>query len=788
MSSSSRDSATLRQIVTLIGALMAVCMVGGILMAGIAMPLFSTIGTTTNAVTSIFDEVPDDLGVSKPSEHTVLVDSNGEEIARFYAENRIVVSSGDISQHMKNAAVAIEDRRFYEHHGLDVQGLAGAFINNLSGNAIAGGSSITQQYVKNTLVDRGRANGDQNLILEATERSIGRKLNEARLAVAVERQLSKDEILTGYLNLAQFGSSHYGVETASRHYFSHPAKDLNIAESALLAGITQSPARWDPIRHPEAAKTRRDTVLGEMYRSGYISKEELDEAIATPIEDMIHVPENDNQNGCGKAGDAAYFCEYVINDLLQDESWGKDREDRINKLYRGGLTIQTTLDRNMQKAAQDTLVANIPINDPSNIKTALSTVEPGTGHIKAMAQNTNYDNPTDEDPGATKVNLNVSQKMGGGVGFQSGSTFKVFTLIEWLKSGRTARDVINSNGGTLPRSSWNISCDPSARDTYTFGNLEGIGGGNMTVLQSTKQSVNGSFVRMANRLDLCDIGNTAMSMGVERGDGKDWVYSPSMVLGANEVTPLSMATAVATLGAEGKHCKPMSFTEAKTKSGEVVAKRDPQCEQVLDQEIARQTTSVLKTVVSPDGTGKNAQIAGHEVAGKTGTANDDTNAWFMGYTPELGTAVWQGHQDRTKSMLNAVINGKQYGEVYGGLFPATIFSQYMTQALEGISGSDFTSPDKNVVPEVTSEPVQAPSSNRGQQSDQSQVDQGQVNQNQQNQVQQNQDNQIQPDPNQVPQGDGGQQQQQQQQQQVPDPNQVPDDGGGGEENDEGQQG
>ena len=213
----------------------------------------------------------------------------------------------------------------------------------------------------------------------------------------------------------------------------------------------------------------------------------------------------------------------------------------------------------------------------------------------------------------------------------------------------------------------------------------------MTVLDSTKMSVNGSFVRMANRLDLCDIAQTAKDMGVRRGDSKEWSYAPSMILGANNVTPLSMAVATSTLAAGGQYCAPTSYTEVKDADGKTIITKKPDCRQVLDKSVAHQTTEVLKNVISQGATGEKAQLSGREAAGKTGTANDDTNAWFIGYTPQLATSIWQGHQKGHRSMMNSVINGRFYHEVYGGLFPATIFSQYMTTALSGQPAVAFTS-------------------------------------------------------------------------------------------------
>lgn len=695
MSNSSRGGATLRQILTLVGALIGVCALGGALLAGMAMPIAATAGTSVNAVTSMFEQTPEDLGFVEPSAQSVILAADGTEIASFYAENRIVVASDAISKHMKDAVVSIEDRRFYQHNGIDVQGLAGALVNNVTGGSTAGGSTITQQYVKNALVEQGRVTGDDELVESATEKTIARKLNEARLAVAIEKKLSKDEILTAYINLAQFGPARYGAEAASQYFFSKSAKDLTVAEAALLAGITQSPARWNPVKHPEAATTRRNVVLGEMLRNNYISQQEYDEAVNTTVSSMLHI--TDTPNGCAAAGNAAYFCEYVVNDLLNDESWGKDRDDRVAQLYRGGLVIHTTLDLNKQNAAQAVLVNNVPSDDKSGIQMALSSVEPGTGHIVAMAQNTNFGSPSETDKTATKVNLNVSRKMGGGAGFQSGSTFKIFTLLEWIKNGRSPYEYVNSNDGTINRNQWNISCSPRSADKYTFHNLEGIGGGQMTVLESTKRSVNGSFVRMAQQFDLCNIANNAMSMGVERGDGNDWEYFPSMILGANTVTPLSMADAVATLAADGKHCKPMSFTKVENTSGESVVKRSESCDQAIDIEVARETTQVLQQVVARGSTGERAQIAGRQVAGKTGTSNLDQNAWFVGYTPQLASAIWQGHQSGSISMFDAVIKGRYYDQVYGGLFPAKSFSEYMAQALANEPVVPFAAPNKSVI-------------------------------------------------------------------------------------------
>ena len=665
-------------------------------MAGIAMPAVTAAGTAINAGTAMFEEVPEDLGFTEPSEQSVILANDGSTLARIYAMNRIVVSSDQISQHMKDAVVDIEDKRFYTHGGVDVQGLLGAFVNNISGDAVAGGSSITQQYVKNALIERGRISNDYTLIDQATERSIGRKINEARYAIALEKTMTKDEILTGYMNLAQFGRSEYGVEAAAQRYFSKHAVDLNIVESATLAGITQSPAKYDPAAHPEEAEERRNVVLYTMLDNGHITQEEYDAAVATPVASTLLLSEP--QNGCSAAGISAYFCDYVINQALEDESWGTDWDDRVGKLYRGGLTIQTTLDPSMQQAAYDSITGNIPVGDDSNIKMALSSVEPNTGHIKAMAQNTNYGGGS-EDGGSwtTTLNLNVGYDMGGASGRQSGSTFKLFTLMEWLRQGHTAYEVLNSNAGTFSAGNFTISCSPDSTDNYTMQNLEGVGGGNMSVLEATRRSVNGTFVRMATQLDLCNIAQLAMDMGVQRGDAEDWFYGPGMILGSNEITPLSMATAMATLAAEGNSCSPITFTSITDNDGTVLLEKTPSCKQVIEPELARETTAVLQYVMTPGSTGENAILYGRQAAGKTGTSNDDADAWFVGYTPQLSAAIWSGHLEGNTPMLGSVINGRYYWEVYGGLFPALTFSGYMNQALADQPVAYFNAPDRNVI-------------------------------------------------------------------------------------------
>ena len=365
-----------RQLVALLLAFVLAAGTGGVLVAGLVMPAVGAAGTVATASTDLFEDLPSELAIPQPSQQSVMLAADGSQIATFYLENRIVVGLDQISEHVQHAVVAVEDRRFYTHKGIDTEGMLRAAANNVAGGQLEGASTLTQQYVKNVLIEAGRVTGDEEAIKTATETSLGRKLREARLAIGLEEQVSKDDILEGYLNIAQFGPSVWGVEAAARHYFNASAADLGIGQAALLAGITQSPARWDPVAHPDNAEKRRNEVLGDMLREGYITQQEYEEAVAVPVPDMLDV--QSTPNGCNAAGIAAYFCEYVVKDLMNNESWGKDRAERSQMLMRGGLTIHTTLDLGRQQAAYDSVVASVPVNDPSGIKMAMSLG--GAGH------------------------------------------------------------------------------------------------------------------------------------------------------------------------------------------------------------------------------------------------------------------------------------------------------------------------------------------------------------------------------------------------------------------------
>ncbi len=679
------------QFLSLLLAFVLLAGVAGVLSAGLFMPAVAAVGGTTATGVKIFDQLPGELSLDPPSEQSVMLAADGSLLATFYAENRIVVPLDAVSPYMRAAVVAVEDKRFYEHGGIDPEGMLRATVTNIVEGTQQGGSTLTQQYVKNVLIEAGLRSGDEEAIAAATEASLGRKLREAKLAIALEQQMSKDEILEGYLNIAQFGPSQYGVEVASRYYFSKSAADLTIVESAMLAGITQSPGRWDPVRNPENALTRRNTVLALMREQGVITQEEFDTASAVPIADMLRV--QPQSQGCSTAGISAYFCDFVIKTIVNDPIYGATEDDRRRLLLRGGLTISTTLDPVKQSLAYDAAVGAVPVNDGSGISDSIVTVEPGTGKILAMAQNTVYGNATPESPRDTLVNWNTDEAYGGSSGFQTGSSFKAFVLTEWLRSGRSLNDRVDATKRLFPRRSWNISCAPENRDDWNPKNAESFASGPMSVLDATRESVNTAYAAMANQLDLCNIRSVAESMGVHTAQGTELSVNPSMVLGSNTIAPLTMAAAFATYASGGTYCAPVSITSVKDTEGAELPIPASNCQQVLDPAIAAAQNYALQQVIT-NGTARGSNLGDRPAAGKTGTANEDWHAWFVGYTPQMSTAVWIGHSEGNIPMQRVTINGRYYRYVYGGVLAAPTWARYMRAAHEGLPVVGFAEPDE----------------------------------------------------------------------------------------------
>lgn len=710
---------TVLQASGLLVAFVVTAVVGGLLLAGLTLPGVAMAASGTKVASTVFDELPSELAQQTLAEKSTMLAADGTVLAEFYLENRVVVPLDQVAPVMRDAVVATEDRRFYEHGGIDPAGLARAAVRSASGD-LQGGSTLTQQYIKNVLIDAAQRADDPAAALQAARASNGvegyaRKLREAKLAISLEKTMTKDQILEAYLNIAQFGIGTYGVETAAQRYFGKHAADLTYLEAATIAGITQSPGKWDPTRNPEESQNRRDVVLGLMHEQGYITDEEYATGRATPLPSTLHVQQP--KVTCMAADDAVpgagFFCDYVTKIIANDPVFGATPQDRGNLLMRGGLTIHTTLDPRLQTTADARVKAAVPVDDPSGVAAAIDVVEPGTGKVLAMSQNRTYNGTQQHGPRETAVNYSTDNAYGGASGFQPGSTFKPFTLVEWLKQGHSLNETIDGRKMQYPMSAFTASCWNIGGGTYPFSNSEGSGGV-MSVLDATRNSVNSAYIAMATKLDLCNIMNGAADLGVHKAGGRsgDGPFDPvpGNVLGSNSVAPLTMAAAFATFASGGTYCAPVAITSVTDADGNPLPVPEAGCHQALEPKIANAVNFALSKVWT--GTAKSVGAPPFPAAGKTGTTTLNEDTWFVGYTPRLATAVWVGHSEGTIPMRAVTINGRTYRAVYGSDIAAPIWKGFMTDALAGQDNPGFAAPDdtqlygaKIPVPSVVGAPL-----------------------------------------------------------------------------------
>ena len=659
------------QLLALLLAFLSVSSLMGVVTAGMLVPVAGPTALAAKSVPSVFNELPGDLQTVAPAEESQLLDSSGGVIAHFYDKQRIVVPSANIADVMKKAIVAIEDKRFYEHNGVDATGIARALVTNLGDSGRQGASTITQQYVRNSLAERGYLEGDADQVSAATEQTTERKLREIKYALALEKTQSKDEILTGYLNIAPFGPITYGVEAASQRYFSKSASELNYLEAALLAGLVQSPVQYDPLTHPEAAQERRDTVLATMLDQGVITQEEYDEGIATSVDSMLH-PTVSSEGCSGADSSKAYFCDYVLSQFLEDPTFGATRIERERLLKTQGITIRTTLDTAKQDAAYASLTNAIPVGDASGLNDALVSLDPRTGKVLAMAQNTTYG----IESGQTMANYSADGN------FQVGSTFKVFTLLQWFKEGHSAYETVGSANTFYPNGSFKCDGRSITTEGYQVNDLAGKTG-TMNVVRATGQSVNQAFVNMASRVDFCSIFETAYDMGITE-DGEVPAPFPANILGSVSSSPLHMASVFATIANSGQQCKPQSIESVTDRDENVLKEFAADCKEVISPDLANKTAALLTASAGQYYTSTRLGD-GRPFAAKSGTTDGHANTWLTGFTPSLATSVWVGHGDNSSQEVSGVvINGVYHSEIFGETYVGqNIWAPYMTQALAG---------------------------------------------------------------------------------------------------------
>ena len=567
--------ATVRQAVRTAYALVmfvVVSVVAGVLLAGLVIPFAGLAAAGSRQAADELDSMPADLVTPAQATRTRVLMANGDTLALFYDENRIYRPLEKIAPVMRRAILAIEDHRFYEHGPVDLRGIARALLRNSVGEGqTEGGSTLTQQYVKMVRISTCEATGDAECTERAQAATVERKISELRYAIAVERQLSKDEILERYLNIAYFGEGTYGVEAAARHYFGSTAAELTLPQAALLAGLVQNPDARNPVTNPAAALDRRDVVLNQMVGYGMVTAAQAAEAKRTRFDEDGVRPA---RNGCVGTR-YPFLCDYVYRTLLEIPSLGETREERERQVKRGGLVVRTAIDPEAQDLAQERVSEVVGPTDPA-IAT-MNMVEPGTGLIVAMAQSRPVMG-ADTDEGETYYNLSAEPAMGGNEGYQAGSTFKTITAAAALENGTP----ISRRYDARARMDWSEarfdSCDgrEEVGGEWSVGNSTSRNGV-MDIREALDYSVNNYFVPLALDTGMCNVTRMAEKIGVRLGTAdRDLVdyyqHSPAFTLGTAEVSPLSMAVAYATFAARGIHCNPVVVESITARSA-----NEPRC-------------------------------------------------------------------------------------------------------------------------------------------------------------------------------------------------------------------
>ncbi|TDW83929.1 membrane peptidoglycan carboxypeptidase [Kribbella pratensis] len=670
---------------------LVVSALAGALTAGLALPFAGLAGVTTAKAHDTVQYLPQDLQTAPLAQKSIIQDADGKTIATLYQQNRTPVSLKAISPLMLKAIVAIEDDRFYEHGALDFKGTLRALLRNQSSGGVQqGGSSITQQYVKLSLINKARTPEE---VKDATAETYERKIAELRYAIAVEKEIPKTEILNRYLNLAFFGDRSYGVEAAAMHYFGVHAAKLTLPQAAMLAGLVKNPSGYDPIDSPVRAKARRDVVLRRMNELNIITAKQAQDAIRTPVIDPKKV--RVIPSGCANST-YPFFCEYVVSKLKANNAFGKTPEERENYIETAGLVIKTSLDRKIQAAAQTAIAQHSKTGDQA--VAAITMVEPGTGLVKAMAQSRTYGGKK----GQTAYNYNVEKSYAGGFGgFQNGSTMKAFTIAAAIGKGVPTTYRIRSPQ-TISLGGQNFStCNgPISVDSYTPKNST------KTVLDpsmvdAARASTNTYFLQLSQQIGLCPITTIASQLGMYDAQTlKPLEQVVSFTLGsAGLITPLMLSNAYATFAARGMYCNPQIITSiASLKTGKAIPTPGPNCHRVLSPGVADGVNYVLQQVMAKGGTGGKLKFGKSDLAGKTGTIDENQAVWFAGYSSKLAAASVVADADPPASnLINQVFNGKKLEDASGSGTAGPIWKSAMQAALQGLPTTKFVKADDKVI-------------------------------------------------------------------------------------------
>ncbi|MBO0810581.1 MAG: transglycosylase domain-containing protein [Microlunatus sp.] len=641
------------------GLFVVVSALCGLLVAGLAIPFAAASGASARAASKTLDNLPRTMSLPPDAQRSKVLDVHGHVLAYFYDQNRIYVPLSKIAPVMRRALLSIEDHRFYQHGAFDPQGTLRAFITNqASGGTVQGGSSITQQYVKMVLVNKAQLDGDQKEVEAAQASTYQRKITELRYAIALEKKLTKNQILERYLNLAYFGDGAYGVQAAALHYFGTTAAKLTLPEAAMLAGLVQSPDAYNPVYHASKGIARRNQVLSRMAELGVITPAVSQAAIKTGFDKSKVKKLN---NGCVSTR-YPFLCDYVRRSLLATPSLGRTPDDRKKLIDRGGLTIYTKIDPKAQNAAQRAVSRMVGPKDP--LISTMDMIQPGTGLIVAMAQSRPVMGSNNKK-GETYFDYSATQAMGGGQGFQAGSTFKAFTAAAAFQKGipiakkydakatvdYTGRQFNSCTRRTTVNGHWKVS------------NSTGVNGV-MDMTKAAAWSVNNYFVPLELDTGMCRVTRMATKVGVKSSVDSQPINSyddkPSFTLGTAQVAPLSMADAYATFASGGIHCDPIIVSKIVTPAGKRLAAPSANCKRVISADVANAVNKLLQAPVTV-GSATAVRLDDHRpMAGKTGTIDSNAAVWFVGYTPEISGAAMISI-DTTKRPFNPSKKGYRQG-------------------------------------------------------------------------------------------------------------------------------
>ena len=676
----------------------------GVLVTSLAVPSILVASRGTSASVGFFDNLPDYLTIDAQTQRNLIYaqrDGAAVPIATIYDQDRQSVAWGDVSKFVTEATVAGEDRRFWQHGGIDLKAIVRATAGNIAHKGITSGSStLTMQLVKNILIQRALKIDDtakkRAAYAAAIDDTLNRKLREMKFAIGLDKRYSKEDILLGYLNIAGFGGNTYGIESAAQKYFSVSAKEVTLPQAASLIAMVQQPnARnlGDPALYA-ANKTRRDLILFDMHDLGYIDDAAYQAAVATPITPKLRTP----NNGCLYAADAKFACDYALRLVPTLTALGDTRSARAAAWAHGGYSVYTSIDLGQQDVAQTNLIESAP---PDETRFALGAaavaMQPGTGRIVVMAQNKGFDNSKDGGGATTTaVDYMTDRPYGGSSGFQTGSTYKIFTLTEWLKQGHTLSEVVDGTARAFDLSTFNSRCiNSDGQAPFVFNNDSPGEGGRMSVATATKNSVNVAFITMAQKLDVCDIRDTAKAYGVHRADGKELGAQPAAIIGTNEIAPLTMAAAIATVGANGLYCAPTIIDKVVGPDGKDAPGQPRACTQAVAPNIAATVAYALSAVMT-SGTGTpGLPLDGVPIVGKTGTTDDAAQNWLVATTTKISLAVWVGNTDGGRRSLRKITIAGSNG--YYTKF--NIFRNTMTSlnANPEYRGDAFPAPDPALV-------------------------------------------------------------------------------------------